>query len=56
MLRLPRLAQGAVSRVADEAYFVTACARRGLLAPQPPVRLAKMAFGLATREIGRAHV
>ena len=46
---LPRLARDAVSWVGDEAYFVAACARRGLLAPQPPVRLARMAFGLATR-------
>ena len=48
-LPLPRLAKDAASRVADEAYFVAACARSGLLAPQPPVRLARMAVGLVTR-------
>jgi len=48
-LPLPRLAQDAASRVADGAYFVAACARSGLLAPQSPVRLVRMAAGLVTR-------
>ncbi len=36
-------------RAADEAYFVNVLVQRGVLRPQPPVRLAKMGFGLLTQ-------
>ena len=35
-------------RAADEAYFVHALHRRGILRPQPPVRLARIGLGLLT--------
>jgi fatty-acyl-CoA synthase len=48
-MALPRPLHRPLSRLTDDVYFVAACARGGLLAPQPPVRLAKMAHGLLTR-------
>ena len=49
MPSLPRFAHAVVTRATDDVHFVAACARRGLLAPQPPVRLARMALGVLTR-------
>jgi fatty-acyl-CoA synthase len=35
-------------RLGDEAYFLGVCVRRGLIRPQPPLRLARMGLGLLT--------
>jgi fatty-acyl-CoA synthase len=38
----------ALRRASDEAHFLAACVRRGLVRPQPPVRLARMGLGVLT--------
>lgn len=38
----------ALRRLSDEAHFLAACVQRGLIRPQPPVRLARMGLGILT--------
>ena len=38
----------ALRRLSDEAHFLAVCVQRGLIRPQPPVRLARMGLGLLT--------
>ena len=35
-------------RAADEVYFVNALAQRGVLRPQPPLRMARIGLGILT--------
>ena len=37
-----------VRRLTDEAHYLAACVQRGLIRPQPPVRLLRMGYGLLT--------
>jgi fatty-acyl-CoA synthase len=50
MAGVPRLRDpaGAVRRISDEAHFLAACARSGLVRPHPPLRLARMGLGVLT--------
>ena len=53
-MRRPRLPENLpdplalARRAADEAYFVKALAQRGILRPQPPLRMARIGLGLVT--------
>ena len=35
-------------RLSDETHFLAVCVQRGLIRPQPPIRLARMGLGLLT--------
>ena len=35
-----------VRRLTDEAHYLAACVQRGLIRPQPPVRLLRMGYGI----------
>ncbi len=42
------VATSTVRRLSDETHFLAACVHRGLVRPQPPLRLARMGLGLMT--------
>lgn len=46
---LSRLAAGSAVRAVDEAYYLAVCLRRGVVTPQPPLRITQMALALLHR-------